>query len=203
MKKYLSVFVLLIVVQMAGAQTMRSLFVEMTDSLLPLMTANNRKDCIDFLDAGMRAVVTNRLDGKSELVAMDDSFIYLKTTASSYMQMRMLPLADGGCVLCVVNGVSAEACNSGVRFYTTDWLPVEVSFDAPSIEDFFIPSDSVAEAVELSDIYLVRYTLSGASDSLRAEYTMPAYMMREDSVIVASQLRPLFYRWNGRGFIRE
>lgn len=203
MKKYFSTFVLLIVMQMVSAQTMHGLFVEMPDSLLPLLTTNDRKDCIDFLDAGMRAVVTNRLDGKSELLAINDSFMHLKTTASSYMQMRLLPLADGGSVLCLVNGVKAEACNGSVRFYTLGWQPADVSFVAPSIADFFMPSDSVASAVEAADIYLVRYTLSGDSDCLRAEYTMPDYMTREDSARVAPQLRPLLYRWNGKGFVRE
>ena len=72
-----------------SAQSMRTLFVEMPDSIMPLLTKNNREDCVDFIDAGMQARVTNRLDSKSELLKFTPDYLLLKTSSSGSMQMKM------------------------------------------------------------------------------------------------------------------
>ena len=68
MKRLISTLCLFAVLAVASAQEARTLFVHMPDSILPLLTPVNRADCIDFLDSRMRAVVTNRLGGKSEML---------------------------------------------------------------------------------------------------------------------------------------
>jgi hypothetical protein len=181
---------------------MRSLFLNAPDSILPLLTQNNRADCIDFLDAGMRARVTNRLDGTSELLAIDDEFLELRSSESSLVQMRLLPCAQDT-VIAVVRSVCAEACDSRISFYKKDWSPAALSFERPGIASFFLPTDSLDYLLKRCDIYLVHLSLSRDDASLRAEYTMPRYMSEEDSLLVAPKLRPLLYRWEGGAFVRE
>ena len=186
-----------------NAQAIRSAFVEMPDTLMLLLTANDRRDCIDFIDAGMRAVVSNRLGGKSELKKLADDFLLINTTESSVMQMKLLPCINGDTVICMVNTVCAEVADSRISFYNRRWEKLSVTkfFETPNISDFFIPSDSVANYKDIADIYLVRLDLQSHSDSLRAEYTMPGYMSDDDSVMVAPMLQPLWYKWNGERFV--
>lgn len=185
----------------AEAQSLRNLFVEMPDTLLPLLTTNDRRDLIDFWDARMSTEVINRLDGKSRITALTDDFLALRLTHSSSMQIKMLSAEGGDTLLCVINTVGGEAPDSRIRFYDNRWRStVAHYFEKPSISDFFISSDSVADALDVCDIYLVRLSLMADSDSLRADYTMPAYMTRTDSARVAPLLRPLHYRWTGRRF---
>lgn len=205
MKKLFLIFLLFISgYSSIDAQDIRSLFVEMPDSLMPLLTANDRRDCIDFVDARMRAVVTNRLDGKSELVYLGDNFISLKTSASTTMQIKLLPFNVNDTLVCIVNSAYAEACNSRITFYDKDWKPVDRDsvFEYPRIRDFFQPSDSVEHYIKLADIYLVKLTFSESTDTLRAEYTMPAYMAAEDSTRVAPMLQSISYTWNGKRFVK-
>ena len=203
-----------------SAQSMRTLFVEMPDSLMPLLTKNNREDCVDFIDAGMQARVTNRLDSKSELLKFTPDYLYLKTSSSGYMQMKMLP-AEGDTILCVVNTVCAEACDSRIAFYTRDWQPLDGSryFKKPLISDFFLCVDSIASTnyeekkepyaesldalLEIADIYLVHLTLSDRDNNLSAEYTMPRYMLQGDSARVVPNLRKLSYEWTASGFEKK
>lgn len=183
------------------AQDLRTLFVEMPDTLLPLLTANDRRDMIDFRDAGMTTPVSNRLDGKSRITALTDDYLSLELSRSSSMQIKMINCVGGDTLLCVVNTVAAEACDSRIHFYNTRWERVDGPyFTMPSIADFFHPSDSVAKALDICDIYLVKLSLSPDSDSLKADYTMPQYMSQSDSARVASQLRTLRYHWTGRRF---
>ena len=50
----------LMAVQSLAAQKMRDVFATMPDSVLGLMTKNNRLDCIDFIENDMEAKVRNR-----------------------------------------------------------------------------------------------------------------------------------------------
>ncbi len=197
-------FILLLMIACAAgvrAQSMRDLFVEAPDTIFPLLTATNKVDCIDFIDAGMRARVTNRLDGKSELLSITPDYLLLRSSGSSTVEMKMLP-SPSGPVIAVVRSVCAEACDSRITFYNADWSLAPVLFERPAIEDFFAEGDSAAHYMRLCDIYLVKFSLSPSDNSLVAEYTMPAYMNDDEAAAVGSFLRPLRFRWAEGGFVR-
>jgi hypothetical protein len=185
---------------MASAQDMRTIFLNAPDKIFPLLTGNDRADLVDFIEADMKAKVSNRLDGVSELHELGRDYLMLATTASSTMQMKLLPVKDDT-IICVVKTVKAEAADSRIRLYTKDWQPVdEVFFTPPSIADFFTPSDSVDELLDLADIYLVELKLSAEDNTLVAEYTVPQYMTKEDAERVLPFLRKRVYVWDGKKF---
>lgn len=223
-KVVLLLFLLLFCVNsFLSAQSMRTLFVQMPDSIMPFLTKNNREDCVDFIDANMLARVTNRLDTKSELLQFTSDYLHLKTSEAGSMQIKMLPV-DGDTILCVINTVCAEACDSRIAFYTRNWQPLDGSiyFKKPLIRDFFLDvntpdsqqdssddltsakeAESLDELLDIADIYLVYLTFSDRGNILTAEYTMPHYMLQGDSLRVAPHLRKLSYRWTSRGFELE
>ena len=86
----------------ANAQQAKQYFVSMPDTILPLLTEINRADCIDFLESNMRAIVTNRLDGKSEMTTLTDNYIAIKLSEQSSWQMKVLALNDSTQVICTV-----------------------------------------------------------------------------------------------------
>lgn len=198
----ITVLSLLAAVGDAAAQSMRSIFVNAPDSVFPLLTRVNREDCIDFLNAGMRARVSNRLDGKSELRSITDDFLELCSSEYSTVQMRLLPFA-GDTIIAVVRSVCAESCDSRISFYKKSWEPAAVSFVRPPISEFFISPDSAAQHLPKCDIYLVKLSLSATDETLVAEYTMPSYMSEDDAKVVSPCLRPLLFRWKGGAFVRE
>lgn len=187
---------------MASAQDMRTIFLNAPDKIFPLLTGNDRADLVDFIEADMKAKVSNRLDGASELHELGRDYLMLATTASSTMQMKLLPVKDDT-IICVVKTVKAEAADSRICFYDKEWNPIDTGskFSFPSIVDFF--TSDADELVDMCDIYLVSLTLSAADNSLVAEYTMPAYMNVDDAKRVKPLLRKLTYRWNGERFVIE
>lgn len=201
----LNIIILFVALLLAGgavAQDMRALFLDAPDSIMPLLTPNNRADCVDFLDAGMRARVTNRFEGHSELLAISRDYMELRSSESSAMQMKLLPF-KGDTIIAVVRSVCAESCDSRITFYNRDWTMAGISFSRPSIEEFFAVPDSAGHLLDRCDIYLVQLRLSLADNSLQAEYTMPRYMNKADSALVAPRLRTLRYRWESGAFVRE
>lgn len=183
-----------------SAQTMRDLFVAMPDTILPHLTVNNRLDCIDFLDANMEARVRNRFDSYSELLALSDDYLLLRTSASGTMQVKLLP-SDGDTIICVVNTLSAEASDSRINFYNSDWTAVGERFDMPEISRFFIPGDSAAYFIERADIYLVELKVSSENGDITAEYTLPGYLPNDEARKMSAHLRRLVYRWNGERYM--
>ena len=65
---------LTIIATMQARTPIRQWLVTMPDSVMPLLTNNNRLDFIDFLDSNMDAVVINRLDGRSQMKVLTDDY---------------------------------------------------------------------------------------------------------------------------------
>ena len=189
------------------AQDMRSVFISMPDSVAPLLTKVNREDCVDFLDSNMKAVVRNRFDKESELKTLTKDYLLMQMTASSTMEMRLLPMNDSVKVICVVRTVQTDVPDSDVRFYDTTWkeLPADDYFSLPPEDAFYLPADSIGKVQDkvrkMADMYLVKYSLSVERPILEAEYTTPGYLNEEDRKELLKYLRkePLVLEWkNGR-----
>ena len=203
MRKLLFIIILLCgAVSQIRSQEMRTIFLEAPDSVLPLLSKSYRADMVDYVDAGMTARVTNSLDGGSTLEELAADYMRLAVTASSTMQLKLLPL-QGDTVICIVKSVNAEAADSRIYFYDKEWnmLDGRALFVYPSINDFFASATDAAIWSDACDIYLVSLTLSAGDNTLVAEYTMPEYMNVDDAAKVKPLLRKLVYRWSGERFV--
>ena len=187
----------------ANAQEMRGIFLEMPDSIVPLLTQNNRADCVDFLDAKMRARVTNKFDGHSELMQLTADYLKMQLTGHTFLQMKLLPRSSGDTIICMINTVCAEARDSRIRFYTKEWQeikPATAMFKKPMIKDFFTVGESLDKILQIADIYLVEYSFSPTETTMQANYTMPAYMSRADSAFVTKNMHLIEDQWTGKTF---
>ena len=203
MRKLLFIIILLCgAVSQIRSQEMRTIFLEAPDSVLPLLSKSYRADMVDYVDAGMTARVTNSLDGNSTLEELAADYMRLAVTASSTMQLKLLPL-QGDTVICMVKSVKAEAADSRIYFYDKEWnmLDGRALFVYPSINDFFASAADAVAWSDACDIYLVSLTLSAGDNTLVAEYTMPEYMNVDDAAKVKPLLRKLVYRWSGERFV--
>ena len=121
-------------------QEAKKIFVNMPDSLSPLLTAVNRADCIDFLESKMKAKVENRFGRESEMTELSKDYIRVQMTPQSTWQMKLLATSDTTQVICTVSTACAPVCDSNIQFYTTDWkeLPISDFITAmPAMDDFF------------------------------------------------------------------
>lgn len=204
MKKALFIIGMLCGVLSLHAQDMKSLFIAMPDSVAPLLTKVNREDCVDFLASNMKAQVKNRFGKVSELKKLTDDYLFLQTTASSSMEMKLLPLNDSVRVLCVVRTVCGPACDSDVRFYDTQWkqLVKDDFIRLPAAEAFYLPVDTLADEAYAvtrakADMELIKVTLSEDKPLLSFTYTTPDYLSKEEREKLAAYIRkePVVYEW--------
>ena len=90
MVKKLIVFLFVVGMELFFAHKLaKTCFTNMPDSLSPLLTAVNRADFIDFLESKMKAEVTNRFGGKSEMTELTPDYIRVQVTPQSTWQMKL------------------------------------------------------------------------------------------------------------------
>ena len=107
--------------------TLRDVFRQMPDSLMPTLTQNNRLDFLDFIDAGMKAEVKNRLGGTSVMTALTADSLSLQVSPALRVDMLLLPLAEPidsmNQVVVVGETFLADSVygETAVRYFSTDW----------------------------------------------------------------------------------
>ena len=113
--------------------TIRDIFKQMPDSLMPYLSQNNRLDFIDFLDSHMKAEVRNTLGGTSEMTALADDSLTIRMSESLKTDLLLLPLAQPidsiSQVVAMVETFLVDSIygESRVSYFTPDWqrLPSE------------------------------------------------------------------------------
>ena len=203
MKRLYLIYILCLCCWLGGrAQELRSLFVAMPDSVLPLLTKTNRMDCIDFLDSNMKAEVKNRFNNTSELKVLTKDYLELQLTSQSSVEMKLLPMNDSVKVVCMVHTVCGPVCDSEITFYDTQWkqLPSKNFITLPEVDRFYYLNtneESYATVRKAADMYLMKANLSSEASTLTFIYTTPEYLSKEDREKLELYLRkePIVYQW--------
>jgi hypothetical protein len=125
---------------LAGATiNMRDIIKSLPDSIIPLLSENNRLDMIDFMDSGMKAEVTNVLNGKCSMLTLSDQYTKIQLTESSVVELILLetqmPVDSVNQVLCVVKTFGTDIRESTVDFYS-------VKGRSLSIADYMVHLDA-------------------------------------------------------------
>ena len=154
---------------------MRDVFATMPEALAPLVSRNNRLDCIDFIENDMEARVRNAIDDYVTLEALTADYARFRTSTSAFMELRLI--SDS--VVCVVRTVEAgrdslAVADSRVAFFTPAWepLPTERFYRRPPIEAFLAKDASQLTDAERRVVAALRYfcpmqvTLASADGTL-------------------------------------
>ncbi|MCR5312845.1 MAG: DUF3256 family protein [Bacteroidaceae bacterium] len=128
-KKIITLFATIIFcAQYASAQNMRELIKTMPDSIIPLLSKNNKLDFMDYLDSKMKAEITNKLGGKSEMTVITEDYTFIKTTTNSTIEIKLLPFGDEK-IIALVQSVSLDSIHtdSQIEFFSTSWKSIPKS----------------------------------------------------------------------------
>lgn len=109
----------------ADAQTaMADVFRSMPDSLMPYLSANNRLDMLDFIDAGMKAEVTNLLDGKSEMLLLTADSASIMMSPKLQVGLKLIQKDSTVVMMRRVYTVSDSQTMTVTSYFSTSWQPV-------------------------------------------------------------------------------
>ena len=117
---------------MADTLTIRQLFIEMPDTVIPYLSRNSRLDFLDFVDSKMTAEVTNEFGGKSVMTALGDDSLTIRLNNACTVDLLLLQTTEtvDSChqVVCVIKtlGVDGDYQESEVNYYTRHWQQLSV-----------------------------------------------------------------------------
>lgn len=175
---------------------MRDLFATMPDSLLPMVTRNNRLDCIDFMENHMQARVKNKVDQYVELKKLTEDYLLFQTSRKGCLEMKYVPDTDTTGVLYLVRTYMGPIADSHVQCFRQDWAPLAAPVARPQVEDFFsIPSDVPDGALnyilaELRDLTFLKASLSENDARLTWEISLE-HLSREDRSTARRYVKPV------------
>lgn len=182
----------------------RDLFAQMPDSLCPLLTPNNRLDCLDMIESGREAKVKNRLDQPVRMTHLGHTHLRVEVSPRSVMEMKVLDDST----LCVIHTAMGPAPDSRIAFCSPQWTPRQVEWQMPAVAHFWpqVPDSVRAEAEfarrALEDIPLMEITANEQNSQLRL--TLQTRELSGKEKEVAQQwVQPLTLRWTGQGFERQ
>lgn len=206
MKKvgFIFLFVFLVVCG-SSAQSVRTHFLNMPDSITPLLTSVNKADFLDFIDSKMEAKVKNKLDGNSIMKELTEDYLFIQMSSSSSFEIKILPHKKSQ-ILAVVETVSAPVKNSYIKFYDADWnlLPTDEFFTFPTLSSFIIETiekDLFRELVQMVDVGFFELNLCPESTVLEVRLTSIDYLNKEQiEKFSDSVVRCLEYSWDKKRF---
>ena len=103
----------------ADAQTaMADVFRSMPDSLMPYLSANNRLDMLDFIDAGMKA------DGKSEMLLLTADSASIMMSPKLQVGLKLIQKDSTVVMMRRVYTVSDSQTMTVTSYFSTSWQPV-------------------------------------------------------------------------------
>ena len=163
-----SVFVVA-VAAVCPAQKMSEVFASAPYDVLPLMTRNNRLDCIDFIENNMEARVKDKFDNDVVLEEMTADYLRLVTSGVSSLEMKMV--ADK---LYVAETCKGPGADTQVKEYDTKWNLISV-IPRPEVEAFICSEtelsadERVSLIAEAKILTLIKGSLSKTDNTLTWE----------------------------------
>ncbi len=189
---------------------MRDVFSQLPDTLLPTMSRNNRLDMVDFVESGMKAVVTDRLDGRCVMDTLTADYARISMGGSLSVELKVLPTSaqlpdSSACIVCLVKTFGSQTKESSVDFFTEKWRPLPVKLTTGTytpqliVRPDTITAERFAEICPDTSLLMVAAALSPAGNTLTLTPQMPL-QTDEERKETAPLLRSLTLKWTGKEF---
>lgn len=182
-----------------NARTMTDFFIDMPDSLMPMLSQNARKDLIDFYRSGMKPILPNEWSANSQLTKVEKSLIELCEDSRGVVTttFAMLNLKSRDTVICMVRTIKCPQPDSEIFFFSANWEPLKTRH--------YITLPSEQETRPATDHSVVDYTSISLASKDSIGFTLDIAIDATDDVSDASpdRKRTFRYEWNGSKFTKK
>jgi len=140
---------------------MRDILPQVPDSILPLLTKNDRLDMIDYFENNMKAVAKNRFEESCELKTLTPNYMVLQT--SKHSSIELLLINDS--TLCLVRTYEGPTSDSYAAIYNTQWQLIQ-QLEKPSVENFLQAETDEESRMLLHALPLISATISAENKTI-------------------------------------
>lgn len=193
-------------VAQSAASGIGDFFVSEPDSLFVVIDSATRMDMVDYYNSGKKIDADNRLNGKSRIEELSDSYMKLKLSDSAEIEMRM-EVSGSDTLIVVSKTLLSPAPDSDVMVFDRHWNRLETRsvIDLPGLDDFItgVSGKEKKELLSLVEFPLIMVNFD-ADGNIVASVSLSDYMIKGNYDKLKPYLKQrIVYRWNGKKYKRE
>ena len=138
-----------------NAQSMRSLWLSMPDSIIGYLDKNSRTESLDYLDMKVKSDVKNMLGETSAVDTITNDFLSVALSSAMKMTIKKLPVEGSDSIICMVRTYKADKeKESNISFFNNKWEPLKINTRIP--EQKSNTNIILQQNISSSDIFVIQ-----------------------------------------------
>ncbi len=197
MKKTLIIICFLTCWLCVSAQSLREVWIEMPDSILPYLSKSQRTELADYVEMKAEPVVLNVFGDSVRIERMTNNYLLVKASEVTLLEIKLL---DNN-TLALVQTWKAPAAESKLSLFDLQWQPKEavVEYNENIVKPDTMTDEEFNDLKSLMYPRLKEYRLSPENNSLSVSWNYPLLSKKELKRMV-DLLKPQVLNWTGRDF---
>ena len=116
-----------------NAQSMRSLWINMPDSVIGYLDKNSRIESLDYLEMKVKSDVKNMLGETSTVDTITNDFMSATLSSAMKLTIKKLPVDSNDSLICMVRTYTAgNQKESSICFFNNKWEPLKINVEIPT-----------------------------------------------------------------------
>lgn len=176
-----------------SAQSMRDIWINMPDKLLPYLNKSLRTELADYVAIKANPSIQNLLGDTTSIEKLTDDYLKVNLNEGTTLQVKKL---DNN-TIAVVKSWNNASSDSDLKLYSIDWSTRKENNADVALE---IEKPDTMLASTYSDLkwlispYFIILTLSEKENSMKVDYAFPL-LGRKDDERVRPIVKTKFLRW--------
>ena len=197
MKKILIIICFLTCWLGVSAQSLREVWIEMPDSILPYLSKSQRTELADYVEMKAEPAVLSTFGDSVRIERMTNNYLLLKANEATQLEIKLL---DNN-TLALVQTWMAPAAESKLSLFNLQWQPKEavVDYKVNIVKPDSMSDEDFADLKTLMSPRLKEYRLSADNNSLSVSWNYPL-LSKKDVKRVTEILKSQVLNWTGKDF---
>ena len=197
MKKILIIICFLTCWLGVSAQSLREVWIEMPDSILPYLSKSQRTELADYVEMKAEPAVLSTFGDSVRIERMTNNYLLLKANEATRLEIKLL---DNN-TLALVQTWMAPAAESKLSLFNLQWQPKEavVDYKANIVKPDSMSDEDFSDLKTLMFPRLKEYRLSADNNSLSVSWNYPL-LSKKDVKRVTEILKSQVLNWTGKDF---
>ena len=197
MKKILIIICFLTCWLGVSAQSLREVWIEMPDSILPYLSKSQRTELADYVEMKAEPAVLSTFGDSVRIERMTNNYLLLKANEATRLEIKLL---DNN-TLALVQTWMAPAAESKLSLFNLQWQPKEavVDYKANIVKPDSMSDEDFSDLKTLMFPRLKEYRLSADNNSLSVSWNYPL-LSKKDVKRVTDILKSQVLNWTGKDF---
>ena len=197
MKKTLIMICFLFCWLCASAQSLREVWIDMPDSIMPYLSKSLRTELADYVEMKAEPVVQNAFSDSVRIERMTSNYLSVKSSKATRLEIKLL----GNNTIALIQTWMGPAAESKLQLYSLQWQAKEtlVEYKETIVKPDAMSDEEFADLKPLMVPRMKVYQLSADDNSLSVSWSYPL-LSKKDARRVEGLLKGQVLNWTGKVF---